>query len=921
MYIRRIGIALFFCFSWSLQTWAQTDSIAPELNDSLLIVHLRNNYTASSPKDYDEARDSMYTSIDVDETDSLTCVYSGLRAKADGTRTPENGGLEFNTEHSWPQSFYNNNEPMRGDIHHLFPTWSSPNQSRGNHPFAEIDDNLTTSWWYWENGSSVSSIPSSDIDSYSEYYSDTFEPREDHKGNAARAMFYFWAIYQTNSDIINDEFDNEAYFNSMKDVLYEWHKQDPVDANEVSRSLEIESVQGNRNPFIHDTTLVRRAFFYKETESDETSNSEIIISEVYEANGGTVKYIELFNRTDSTINLSSGDWAILRYSNSSTSPSSISLSGSINAESFFVVGDDNSSSGIQTIFGEGFVDLNSSAINHNGNDSYVLVKNASATPDTVDSFAKDNIGNSSTFAANQVAYRIFSELPNDGSFGQTSTSNNGDTVTSGNWVVFDISSNNSNAKFVGSPGYSKGIESSKKAETAITGSAQWRLISIPVEDPTISQISDDTAIQGIDDESSPNVFTFNQSGTYSAPATSSTVLNEGEGLAVFFYDNTENGSSELPLVLDVNSDPPSTDVSVNLNTTTEESGSYFTLVGNPFQTNFDADELSSDNPIQANIHFLENGLYQAESVSNSILLPWQGFWVESGTSSAATTITFPVSGKTNSAATQSYFSKESSKFLTLEFGLQSDKTFDKGCRIDLNPAADPGWDRFDATKLKPARSDYGILSCESDSNLKSVESLPYDIQETTTIDFVIESVNVSDSLELTWNISESVFENYTLLLFDSESNIEIPLSSEGKLDFIQVSVQKNKLNTNHSASDGSLSQTASGLNRFSLTIIPKNLSTDTESDENKPSDFILHQNYPNPFNPSTQISFELPKASSVEVKVFDAKGSLIQTLVNERLNSGSHFYTFNADGLASGIYFYTISSEFGTLSKRMILAK
>ncbi len=98
-------------------------------------------------------------------------------------------------------------------------------------------------------------------------------------------------------------------------------------------------------------------------------------------------------------------------------------------------------------------------------------------------------------------------------------------------------------------------------------------------------------------------------------------------------------------------------------------------------------------------------------------------------------------------------------------------------------------------------------------------------------------------------------------------------------------------------------------------------TTDSESDNSSPKDFALYQNYPNPFNPTTQISFELPKAASVEVKVFDAKGSLIQTLVNERLNSGSHTYSFNAEGLASGIYFYTINSEFGTLSKRMMLAK
>ena len=84
-------------------------------------------------------------------------------------------------------------------------------------------------------------------------------------------MFYFWAIYQDNSSIVNDGTDNEAFFNSMKDVLLTWHDADPVDETEVARSVGIENVQGNRNPFIHDTTLVRRAFFGGMPVSNEES--------------------------------------------------------------------------------------------------------------------------------------------------------------------------------------------------------------------------------------------------------------------------------------------------------------------------------------------------------------------------------------------------------------------------------------------------------------------------------------------------------------------------------------------------------------------------------------------------------------------------------------------------------------------------
>ncbi|GAB5409340.1 MAG: hypothetical protein BalsKO_17050 [Balneolaceae bacterium] len=898
---------------------AQTDSIGSSLNDSTLIVYLRTNYTPTSPKNYNEARDSMYTSIDVDESDSLTGVYSGLRAKADGSRTPSNGSLSFNTEHSWPQSFYDENEPMRGDIHHLFPTWSSPNQSRSNHPFGEVADNLTTSWWYWKNGGSVSSVPSTNIDLYSEYANSVFEPREDHKGNAARAMFYFWTLYQNNSDIINDTFDNESFFNGMKDILYQWHQDDPVDASEVARSLAVENVQGNRNPFIHDTTLIRRAYFYEETTTNTSSN--IYISEVYEANGGTVKYVELFNDSDSTINLSSGDWKLLRFTNSGTSPSfSLSLTGSISSKDFFVIGDDDSEDGVQSVFGEGLVDLNSSQINHNGNDKYILIKNASSTADTVDSFAKDNIGNSSSFASNQVAYRIYSKLPNDGSFGQTSNANNGDTVSSGNWVVFDVSSSNSNAKLVATPGYSKGIESSKKTEALVTDSTGWRLLTIPGNNSTLSEITDDTAIQGVDNGQSPNIFTYNSSGSFNTPASSSTNLTNGEGLLIYFFNNSNLGSTELPIVLDVTGTEPSSDVSISLNTNTAESGSYFTLVGNPFQSNFNVNSLVSNNPIQSNIHVLNKGLYSPVPKSSSILLPWQGFWVESGTSSPASTLTFPTSGKTYSNASISAFDKRNKNEFDIQFNISSDKSYDKGCLISFSENHSKKWDIYDASKFVPATNEYAILGCSNSDRIKSVESFPAQFEGLEIFDLITETNNVSEELEIEWFLDESLAINYELNLFDHSLNIEIPIRTNGSYSFIQPSgIKNNKADSQPTVSPSYMKSTTSGLARFSLSV-SNSVSINNEN-ELIPSKFSIEQNYPNPFNPSTTISFILPEASEVLVQIFDAKGSLVSILADQNFSKGTNSVTFDGEDLASGIYFYRVTTPFGILSKPMLLLK
>jgi len=89
---------------------------------------------------------------------------------------------------------------------------------------------------------------------------------------------------------------------------------------------------------------------------------------------------------------------------------------------------------------------------------------------------------------------------------------------------------------------------------------------------------------------------------------------------------------------------------------------------------------------------------------------------------------------------------------------------------------------------------------------------------------------------------------------------------------------------------------------------------------------IYIDNYPNPFNPSTKISFILNHASFVNLKVYDVVGREISVLVNEKLNTGSHSYAFDAGNLNSGVYFYKLESisadgRVSMLTKKMILLK
>jgi hypothetical protein len=88
-----------------------------------------------------------------------------------------------------------------------------------------------------------------------------------------------------------------------------------------------------------------------------------------------------------------------------------------------------------------------------------------------------------------------------------------------------------------------------------------------------------------------------------------------------------------------------------------------------------------------------------------------------------------------------------------------------------------------------------------------------------------------------------------------------------------------------------------------------------------PTTCSLEQNYPNPFNPSTKIRFSVSKTESVSLKIYDALGREVETLISESLNPGTYEKTWNSKNLASGIYFYKLKTASNVITKKMILSK
>lgn len=203
----------------------------------------------------------------------VTCVYSGENL----VYTEPFAWVTFSREHtfsfSWMPSNPNTNTPEYSDYYNLYPVnQDDANAIRSNYPLGEV---VTPSFTYLgakygqdANGRTV------------------YEPREEQKGDAARSIFYMATCY--NSTTANWSFPNPISTSIMygqdQNLLKAWHYQDLPDAREIAKNDYIDSLQGNRNPFIDSVNYACYIDFYTMSKINgptlPCSNSTIGISEV-----------------------------------------------------------------------------------------------------------------------------------------------------------------------------------------------------------------------------------------------------------------------------------------------------------------------------------------------------------------------------------------------------------------------------------------------------------------------------------------------------------------------------------------------------------------------------------------------------------------------------------------------------------------
>lgn len=191
--------------------------------------------------------------VDPNNSDNVILIYS--RESVDANQE-YNGGNGWNREHVWAKSWggFSNSDTEGKDYHNLRASNIPLNGSKSNNYFDECSPNCTPS---------PKNNPSLQVfGNFLDETRDTFQPREEDRGDVARIIFYMDVRYEGDSGeedlLVVDNIPSQTGLpqHGVLSTLLQWHEDDPVDDFERNRNDVIYSYQGNRNPFIDHPNLV-----------------------------------------------------------------------------------------------------------------------------------------------------------------------------------------------------------------------------------------------------------------------------------------------------------------------------------------------------------------------------------------------------------------------------------------------------------------------------------------------------------------------------------------------------------------------------------------------------------------------------------------------------------------------------------------
>ncbi|MBC8346656.1 MAG: lamin tail domain-containing protein [Candidatus Marinimicrobia bacterium] len=467
----------------------------------------------------------------------------------------------------------------------------------------------------------------------------------------------------------------------------------------------------------------------------------------------------------------------------------------------------------------------------------------------------------------------------------------------------------------GTPGYAN-------QSIQLTGSAGWRVLSLPLQSKTYDNLLSGIWTQGFTgaDQTSgtPNVYTYNGSA-WTSISNQSDIPTAGTGFLIYvFSDDNNDGSAEgFPKTMTLSGSEHAATVSV----TTAES--TWNFLGNPFTHTIDADKLSlggsgsgTNDKYETVVYVWDNtsGTFKSYDASTDsgtltggLIEPFQGFFIQSKT--GGTQFDFKSSAKAISSGT--FYKMDAPPQIIIE---ASSGSFTDAVILNLIQSSDLVSNG--AFKLKPVDDrDRMLMALYNDSNPMEIMniSLSEPIFRIPFDAFMVDHNWIMNpgQVALNWQLN-NIPENLSIQLIDHESEDVINLKEVGSVSFNNQNVLLPEFDQNNI---GPIPRYRSP--RFELMVIPKIL-LNTES---TPKQFRLFPAFPNPFNGSTTIEFELENGGFIKMDVYNINGQMVDSIINERFPAGRHSVRWNGNHIPSGIYFCQLKSGLTIKINKLVLIK
>ncbi|HLA64284.1 MAG TPA: T9SS type A sorting domain-containing protein, partial [Rhodothermales bacterium] len=499
--------------------------------------------------------------------------------------------------------------------------------------------------------------------------------------------------------------------------------------------------------------------------------------------------------------------------------------------------------------------------------------------------------------------------------------------------------------------------------TSLTGTAPegadagWRYLSAPVTGVTLANMAAQNLVQGVpgyydgpvDCNGVPCLSNFRTgwNGTaWPVPSGGAQQLLPGRGFIWYLYDLTFNpgGASQsvaLPSSLTATGVIAAGPVAVPLHTVGVDPGKW-NLVGNPYPNPLDVSGVTSwAQGGTLNSAVLQTwdpvpGSYVLTTTQGNVVQVWQAAFLENST---ATTLSIPATAQTtgallpagtptpegatagttpveagataraeaDEAAARAAPEPVQSRLVAFELAgtdaMTNAATRDRASVVTFRSDATDGADLWDAGKLSPPMAAYALLAFGAErpgpdgpeAVLRAQESRPFEPTATVELPVHVLARGTSPTLTLTWPTMENVPEGWALVLRDLETGQDVNLREQQSYTFVVTPGARGEARP-----DDIRSARAEGDARFTLIIAPSGVVA--AGDGPLPRVFALTGVYPNPARGAATVAFDVPRAATVTVEVFDVLGRRVATLAEGSQAPGRHTIRLDGGLLSTGTY-------------------